>query len=154
MYRNMIAASLALCVAVATGACNRDQEKMTTAADVQTQSPAQPANTPTTIAGCVKAGEAADTYVLTTARAEGSGEAATYQLVGDQAAALREQIGRRVEVSGTMEAQQETASRSTAQPEERPTGTSGTPTVRTKAEIEIRRLSVTSVNPLGEKCDS
>lgn len=146
-------ATIALGAAIATGACSRD-EKMTTASESQTQA-AQAANTPMTVAGCVKAGDAADTYVLTTARTEGAPtDAATYELVGDQVASLRDHIGRRAEVSGTLQAQQEIASRSTAKPaDERPTGTSGTPTVQTRTEVEIKRLAVTSVKPLGDKCD-
>jgi hypothetical protein len=140
--------------AAASGACNRQPEKMTTAAESQAQS-AKPTNMPMTVAGCVKAGEAPDTFVLTTARAEGAPtDAATYELVGDQIAGLRDHIGRRAEISGTVQAQQEIASSSTAKPaDERATGTSGTPTVQTRAEIEIKRLSVASVKPLDEKCD-
>ena len=147
-------ATIAFGAAIATGACSREPEKMTTASDSQTQA-AQAASTPMTVAGCVKAGEAADTYVLTTARAEGAPtDAATYELVGDQVASLRDHVGRRAEVSGTIQAQQEIASRSTAKPaDERAIGTSGTPTVQTRTEIEIKRLAVTSVKPLGDKCD-
>jgi hypothetical protein len=142
--------------ALAAGACSRGEETATTRPEVQTQT-AQTTNMPMTVAGCVKAGDAADTYVLTTARAEGGGDTATYQLTGEQIASLRDQIGSRVEVSGTVEAQQQIATDATAQarPEdrERATGTSGTPTVQTKTEIEIKRLSVTSIKPLGDKCD-
>ena len=156
MTRQIIATSL-LCTAVAAGACNRGQETKTVTPEVQTQT-AQKTNMPMTVAGCLKAGDAADTYVLTAARAEGSTDAATYQLVGPQTAGLRDQIGRRVEISGTLEAQQEIASSATAQARpredgERATGTSGTPTVQTKTEIDIKRLSVGSVKPLGDKCD-
>lgn len=147
-------ATLILSAVVASGACNREPEKLTTAAESQTQA-ATPTNMPTTVAGCVKAGEAADTFVLTTARAEGApADAATYELVGDQVAGLRDHIGRRAEVSGTVQARQEIASSSTAKPaDERATGTSGTPTVQTRTEIDIKRLSVTSVKRLDEKCD-
>lgn len=154
MHRYTTATSLMLCasLAVAGAACNRG-EKMTPGSEVQTQS-AQPAKTPMTVAGCLKAGEAEDTYVLTTERAEGAAEPATYQLVGEQTAGLRDHIGRRVQVQGTMEAQQEIATRSTAKSaEERPAGTSGTPTVQTRSEVDIKHLSVTSVKPLGDKCE-
>ena len=127
---------------------------MTTASDSQTQA-AQAANTPMTVAGCVKAGERRIRDVLTTAGPRVRQRMpATYELVGDQVASLRDHVGRRAEVSGTIQAQQEIASRSTAKPaDERPTGTSGTPTVQTRTEIEIKRLAVTSVKPLGDKCD-
>jgi hypothetical protein len=152
MQNKTLAGSLLLCVTIAVGACKPADEKMATATDVQTQS-AKPVNMPVTLTGCLKAGQADDMLVLTTARTEGSSEAATYQLVGDETAKLREHIGRRVEVSGTVQAQQEAASRTTARPEERPTGTSGTPTVQTQTEVEIKRLAVSSAKPLDEKCD-
>ena len=157
MTRHVFATSMILCTVIAAGACNRGPETTTTKPEVQTQT-AQTANMPMTVSGCLKAGEAADTYVLTTARTEGSTDAATYQLVGSQTANLREQIGRRVEVSGTLQAQQQIAATGTAQTKpdksaERATGTIGTPTVQTRTEIDIKRLSVSSVKPTGEKCD-
>jgi hypothetical protein len=156
MARQTCATSLVLCTVVFASACSRGEETKTVTPEVQTQR-SQAGNMPMTIAGCVKAGDAADTYVLTAARAEGSADSATYQLVGAQTANLREQIGRRVEVSGTLEAQQEIAAQATAQAkpkdDERPTGTAGTPTVQTKTEIDIKRLSVASIKPLGDKCD-
>lgn len=152
MHRYTFTGSLMLGATLTLGACNR-AEKMTPGTEVQTQS-AQQAATPTSLSGCLKAGEAGDTFVLTTARADGAGDPATYQLVGSKAAGLGEHIGHRVEVTGTVQAQQEVATRSTAQSaQERPAGTSGTPTVQTRAEIEIRRLAVDSVKPLDEKCE-
>jgi hypothetical protein len=152
MHRSLMA-TLMVSLIFASGACNRDQEKMRSTSETQAQA-AQPANTPITVEGCVKAGDAADTFVLTTARTEGGQDTVTYQLVGEQTPSLRDHVGRRVEVSGMMEAQQEIASRTTAQPkEQRPTGTSGTPTVQTRAEIDIKRLSVKSVKGIGGRCD-
>jgi hypothetical protein len=158
MHRNTLTYSTlaaVLSAAAISGACNRDEEKMATSAEVQTQT-SQPANMPVTVSGCVKAGEAADTYVLTVERAAGAeGEAGTYQLTGDQTAVLRDHVGRRAEVSGTVVAEQEIASRSTATPagQDQPAGTSGTPTVQTRTEIDVKRLAVTQVKPLGDKCD-
>jgi hypothetical protein len=161
MYSHKILSSVMcgglLAAAAASGGCNRDQPKMQAGAEVQTQS-AQPANSPVTVAGCLMSGEAPDTFVLTTARTEGSGEAATYQLVGTlvgkQADTLRDQVGKRIEVNGIVEAQQEIASNATARAEkDRATGTSGTPTVQTRTEIDIKRLSVSAVKALGEKCE-
>jgi hypothetical protein len=142
-----------IAIAVASGACNRTP-KSTAVAESQTQS-AQPANQPLTIVGCLKAGEAPDTFVLTTARTDGSGETATYQLVGASDVNLKDHLGHRVEVNGTMNAQQEIASSTTAVPTERsrPTGTSGSPKVETKTEIDIKRVSVASVKPLSNKCE-
>ena len=148
---------LLICGVVALGlsaACNRGP-KATTVAEVQSQT-AQPTNQPMTVTGCLKAGEAAGTFVVTAARSAGSSsDTATYQLIGEQAANLQEHVGRQVEVSGTMQAHQEIATTATPQPpaNERATGTSGTPTVQTKTEVDIRRLAVTSIKPLGDKCD-
>lgn len=148
----MLFAGLAA-AALATGACNRGEEAKTTSPEVRSQT-TQPANTPLTVAGCVKAGDAADTYVLTAARAEGNHETATYQLVGGQTDVLRDQIGKQVQVTGTLEAQHEIATSSTAKaPNDSATGTSGTPTVQTRTSLEINRLTVTAVAPLGDKCD-
>jgi hypothetical protein len=144
----------AVTIGLAAAGCNRGPQT-TNVAEVQSQT-AKPANQPMTVAGCLKAGEAAGTYVLTAARtAGGTGETATYQLVGPQAANLQDHVGRQVEVSGTMQAQQEIASTAPAQPapNERATGTAGTPTVQTRTEVDIRRLSLASVKPLGEKCE-
>lgn len=148
-----ILAAGSLTAALVSGAC-RDSTTPP-AGETQTQT-SQQTNIPMTVAGCLKAGEAAGTFVLTAARAEGQGETATYQLVGDASQNLQDQIGRQVEVTGTVNAQQEIAATGARVPtdkEERPAGTSGTPTVQTKTEIDIKRLSVSSVKPLGDKCD-
>jgi hypothetical protein len=68
---------------------------------------------------------------------------------------MTDHLGRRVEVNGTVVAQQEIASNASALPadKERATGTSGTPTVQTKTEIDIKKLTVAAMKPLGDKCD-
>jgi hypothetical protein len=137
-------------VVLLTAGCERGEETAPVA-ERQSQS-AQPANTPTTIAGCLKAGEATDTFVLTVAQAAGGGDTATYHLTGNQGVNLRDHVGHNVEVSGTIRAQQELASRGSAQPAERATGTSGSPSVQTRTEIDIKQLDVASVRPLGGNC--
>lgn len=157
MHRHYTVRSVLCCFVLTLGlagtACNRGP-KATAVAESQAQT-AQPANQPMTISGCLKAGEAEGTFVLTAARTAGSsGETATYHLVGPQANNLQEHIGRQVQVSGTMQAQQEIASNAPAQPaNERATGTTGTPTVQTRTEVDIRRLAVTSLKPIGDKCE-
>jgi hypothetical protein len=156
MPRNRIVPSIlfsaGLSAAIAVGGCSRQES--TPVSDVQTQT-AQPANQPVTIAGCLKRGDAADTFVLTAARTGGSTETATYQLVGAPDVNLQDHVGHRIEVNGTIEAQQEIASRTTAVPAdgERPTGTSGEARVETKTEIDIKRVSVSAVKPLGDACE-
>jgi hypothetical protein len=104
------------------------------------------------VTGCLKAGEASDTFVLTVAAPSGSAEPATYQLVGktDQ---LREHVGDRVEVSGTLESEQELASRSTTVEKDRAKGTTGTPVVETTTKVELRRLDVSSLKHVAEGCE-
>ena len=154
MHHRAILTSIILTGALAaSGACRKSDPAP--AVEVQTRT-AQQTNMPLTVAGCLKAGEAEGTFVLTAARSEGSGETATYHLSGGPGTSLQDQLGRKVEVTGTMEAQQEIASTSkplTTDKDARPTGTAGTPTVETKTEIDIKRLSVSSVKPLGDKCD-
>ena len=74
-------------------------------------------------------------------------------LVGDETAKLREHIGRRVEVDGTVQAQQETASRTTARPKSGRPARAERRRCRFQTEIEIKRLWVSSAKPLDEKCD-
>ena len=140
------------CLAVAASGCQRDKP-VQPPAEVQSQS-AQPSNQPTTVTGCLKAGEAPDTFVVTAAKSEGSGETATYQLVSNEAGVkLTDHIGRQVEVSGVVRQSQELSSRSRA---EQPAGTSGgasKPVVETRTEVDIKRLEVSTVKPLGERCD-
>ncbi len=157
MYRKRIVSSYVFSAALATGlavsGCGGSDES-TAVSEAQSQT-AQSTNQVVTVAGCLKAGDAENTYVLTAARTAGSEDAATYQLEGRAVADLKDRVGERVEVTGTMTAAQEVASRTTAVPEEgeRPTGTSGTPQVVTKTEVDIKRMSVTSVKPLAEDCE-
>jgi hypothetical protein len=154
MPRHRVVSSF-LCAVTATAflsaACKRGESPVPPA-EVRSQA-TQAVNQPTTISGCLKAGEASDTFVLTAAQTQGSGETATYQLVPPAGMDLRDHVGRQVEVSGTVNAKQELTSRSSAQPADRATGTSGTPKVETRTEVEIKRLEVSAVKPLGTRCD-
>lgn len=155
MTRHTLATSLALAATLTAVSCSQAEETTTTAPEVQTQT-AQQTNMPLTVSGCLKAGDADDMFVLTAARSEGSMETATYQLQGGNGANLQEHVGRQVQVTGTVQAQQEIASRGTAEAtgeEARGTAGSATPTVQTRTEIDIKRLSVSSVKPLGDKCE-
>jgi hypothetical protein len=157
MHRKQIVPSVLIPAAftalAALAGCSRSEAPPTVAESISQA--AQPTNQAVTVTGCLKAGSAENTFVLATARTAGSQDAATYHLDGGDAANLRDHVGERVEVSGTVNAQQETVSRRTAvAPEEdRPAGTSGTPRVETKTELDIRRLAVSAIKPLAEKCD-
>src|SRR4051794_7589071 len=106
---------------------------------------------PITVSGCLRSGEA-DTYVLTASQANDGAKPATYQLVG-QTDPLRQQIGTRIEVSGTIRAKQQVEGAATPQATQKATGTAGTPTVATTTEVDIRQLDVSNVKPLGDRCD-
>jgi hypothetical protein len=139
---------------LAAAGCGRGGDETQTVSQAQSQT-AQTTNQPVTVSGCLKSGASENTYVLSAARTAGSQDTATYELQGSPSTNFQEHVGQRVEVSGTIESQQEFAARtkSVAGEEDRPTGTSGTPTVVTKAEIDIRRLSVSEIRSLAEKCD-
>ena len=67
-----------LIVVAAAGACNRGEQ--TPGAETQTATPLQKTNAPVTVSGCLRAGDASDTFVLTAARTATSEQTATYQL--------------------------------------------------------------------------
>jgi len=131
------------------GACKRQA----TAPELQTTAGQQARMEPMTVTGCLKSGVADNTFVLMTSKTEGAIETATFQLNPKQGVDLKQYIGQAVEVSGTLRAEQEVAS--TGQPTElKPAkGTSGTPTVETKSEIDVKRLDVNTVTPTGNSCD-
>jgi len=107
----------------------------------------------TTVTGCLAAGEGADTFVLNAARAEGAATSATYQLVGTNNDRLRDHVGEEVKISGTVTSGEQVAASSMPQAEtDKAKGTSGTPVVQTKTDVQIRRLEVSSVTPQGQKC--
>lgn len=138
-----------IAVAAAT-ACNRKEPAP--AAETQTATPVQTANAPTTVTGCLRTGDASDTFVLTAARSTSGEQTATYQLHPADGVKLAEHVGQQVAVTGILRAQQEVQSRSTSQPAGKATGTAGTPTVSTSTELEIKQLNVQQVKPVGEKC--
>lgn len=118
----------------------------------QSLTPPQAQATPERVQGCLRAGEAAGTFVLTARAADTGMTAATYQLLG--ADSLREHVGKRVEVTGTIVSGQiATAQGATLPAEDRAKGTAGTPTVQATTKIDLKRLQVTSVTPVADDCD-
>jgi hypothetical protein len=109
---------------------------------------------PATVTGCLKAGEAANTYVLTASRTVDGTPPATYHLTGTSDLNLQEHVGSRVEATGVVESQSDIATRSTAQPADNAQATSGTtPSVQTGTELSIRRMDVTSLRTLDGECE-
>ena len=140
----------ALILAAAASACNRGQQ--VPAAESQTATPVQATNQPTTVKGCLRAGDASDTFVLTTARSATGDPTATYQLRAPEGVSLSDHLGKQVEVSGVIVAQQEVASRSTSQPAGKATGTSGTPTVSTSTKLDVKQLNVQEIRRVSDSC--
>jgi hypothetical protein len=140
--------------AVSTGGCQRSSKNAPPTAQIQTQTPPQAVNQPVTVTGCLRAGDASDTYVLTASEMKDGTTPATYLLVARDAVNLRDNVGNRVQVSGTLTTQQEVSTLTpTTSPKNKATGTSGTPTVQTQTELDMRRLEVSSLNRVAEHCD-
>ena len=146
----------AVALAAGTAACGHgpsaSQDRANTPPETQT---ATASNVPmtTTVTGCLAAGDAADTFVLNAARADGATATATYNLVGTDSQQLRDHVGEEVKVAGTVTSGTQIAERSMPQAEtDKAKGTSGTPVVQTQTDVQIRRLQVSSVTPQGQKC--
>jgi hypothetical protein len=123
------------------------------APELQTTTGTQQRMEPMTTTGCLRAGVAENTFVLLAAKTEGAGETATYQLAGADSSKLRDLIGQQVEVSGTLRAEEEVASRGAPVEADRARGTSGTPAVETKTEVDVRWLDASAVRPTGQRCE-
>lgn len=124
-------------------------------ATTQSEATTRP-NTPTTVTGCLRAGDAAETFVLTTSRTEDGTAPATYQLTGDAGVNLQDHIGKRIQVTGIVDQQSQIAVREAPKPAENATGTAGsggTPTVQTGTQLDIQQLKVTSVKPAEGECE-
>jgi hypothetical protein len=139
--------------AAATVACGRSDETQAPPAQSTTQT-TQPLNRPTTVTGCLRGGDAENTYVLTTTQSENGVNPATYQLAGTAGVNLQDHVGKRIEVSGTLTEQQHVATTdSPTTVDDKARGTSGTPTVQTSTQVAVRRLAVTGVKAAGGECE-
>lgn len=147
----VLAAAIAATLAIPSYGCNRGN-KTTPVSETQTQSPTVAVNQPLNVTGCLRAGEAADTFVLTTSGTD----VATYNLLAREGVNLADHVGHQVEINGILATQQQTASRAEtpAQTDKsrKATGTSGTPTVATETSVDIRQLEVNSVRTTGKEC--
>jgi hypothetical protein len=142
-----------LAAGLSATAC-RGNDKQAPAAEMQSPTAAQATNQPTTVMGCLRAGESEGTFVLTAARKAPGEQTATYHLVGAEGVNLGDHVGRQVEISGVVNAQQEVATRSPAKPAENPTGTTGTPTVSTATELDIKRIDVRQIRKVADRCET
>jgi len=136
-------------LAVSAAACGNNNDMQ--APERQTTTGEQARMQETTISGCLKAGLDEQTFVLM-ARDQ-TQDTATYQLTGANGVNLSDHVNERVQVTGTLRAEQEFASAGRTVEDDKAKGTSGTPVVETKTEVEVKRLVVAGVKPTGEKCE-
>jgi hypothetical protein len=137
----------------ATGGCRRDEPQVPPAATETATS--RQGKMPATVTGCLRSGDAANTYVLTTAVSEGAGTPRTYQLTTNGTVKLEDHVGKRVEVSGIIDSQSQIATRESPRPADNATGTAGqpgTPTVQTGTQLSIQRMDVRGVKAIGGDC--
>jgi hypothetical protein len=141
-----------LAAAVFTGGCAGEPE----VPPAQTQAGVtREVDRPTTVTGCLRAGDAANTFVLTTAQTVDGTPAATYQLTAT-GVDLSAHVGKRVEANGVVQTQSDIATRQPAQPADNAqgtAGTAGTPTVQTATELSIRTMTVSTVKPVAGECE-
>ena len=151
--RNYLLTAAVLSAATLVTACKRE-EPQPPAAQVQAQTSAQALNTPESVTGCLRAGDAPDTFVLTTSQTEDGRTPATYQVVGTSGVNLAEHVGHRVAISGIVREQQTATSATTPAPAtDKPQGTTGTPTVQTTATLQMRRMEVSTINRASGDCE-
>ena len=131
---------------IAGSACNRNAA----VPELPRTTGLQPRMDPITVAGCLRAGEAENTFVLTASAADPDSKSVTYQLIGHDVP-LREYVWQQVEVEGTLRAEHAIATDGVSS--QKPAkGTEGTPTVDTKTELDVRQMTVSSVKPSGHRC--
>jgi hypothetical protein len=132
----------------AAAGCNRHAA----GPETQTTTGVQPRTELTTADGCLRAGLAENTFVLTAPDAAPGSETATYQLSpGAQNVNLRDFVGQQVQVSGTLRAEEQVTS-SGVNAVGKPKGTSGTPTIETSTELTVKQMTVSAVTPTGQRC--
>ena len=151
--RNYLLTATVLSLATVVTGCSRD-EAQPPAAQVQSQTATQPLNTPESVTGCLRAGDAPDTFVLTTSQTDDGRPPATYQVVGTTGVNLVDHVGHRVAISGVVREQQTATTATTAAPAtDKPQGTAGTPQVQTTATLQMRRMDVSSINRATGDCE-
>jgi hypothetical protein len=143
------------CTVGIMAACNKRDEAQPPVAQTQSNSRPQAANSPESVTGCLRAGDAPGTFVLTTSLAADGRETTTYQLAGSAGVNLADHVGHRIAVQGIVRSQQEsTIATSAAATADKAKGTSGTPTVATTATVDLKHMDVTSVTRAAGKCET
>jgi hypothetical protein len=137
---------------VGAGGCKSKGKVDKAPIETQTATATPATGEPMTVTGCLRAGDGADTFVLEQAAQNGSTEVANYQLVGKPGVDFRDNMGKRVQVTGTLGAEADIASRAPATTEPKAKGTSGTPVVQTQENVQVRTLRVDSLTAQGGSC--
>ena len=120
--------------------------------EIQSTQTIQRNGDPVQLTGCLRRGLIAeDTFVLLVAQKDASGGTATYELIPAPGVNFSDQVGQQVEVSGTLQGEQIAHTEDAAR-ERAAKGTSGTPTIETKTDLDVRRVDATSLKPLGAAC--
>jgi len=146
-------AAIAAVSALGAG-CSRAKQAQPPAAQSQTQTPVQTLNTPESVTGCLRAGDAADTFVLTTSQTDDGRPPVTYAVVPTPGVNLTEHVGERVAINGVVREQQSTTTASASAPAtDKAQGTSGTPNVQTTATLQMRRIEVSAINRAAGDCE-
>jgi hypothetical protein len=148
MRHGIVWTTTIVCAALGLNACNRQPDVI----EVQRQADIPRKAEPVLLTGCLKRGLLADsTFVLLVAQKDSSGGTATYELIAAPGVNLSGQVDQQVEVTGTLQAERialgEDAARVRAAK-----GTSGTPIVETKTDLDVRRVDATSLRPIGAAC--
>jgi hypothetical protein len=148
MRHGIMSTTTIACAAIILSACNRKPA----GPEVQTTTNIQRNGEPVTLTGCLKRGVVAeDTFVLLVSQSGGSGGTATYDLTAPPSVNLRDQVGQQVEITGTLLSEQVASSEGAAR-EKRAKGTSGTPVVETKTDLDVKRVEARSLKPIGAAC--
>ena len=122
------------------------------APDLQTTTGMQARAEPKSVAGCLRKGVGDNTYILVASESTGATTTATYQLTRPDMTGFQQYVGQTVEVSGTLRAEQEIASSGGTVAEKPAKGTTGTPAVETKTDLNVRIMNVGAIRPLGSPC--
>src|SRR5438105_1845387 len=138
--------AVALAVAGVAGACSRKPN----APELQVTTGQVPKAEAATVSGCLRAGLGGDnTFVLMTVETDAA-RTATYQLTGP-GLNLGQYVGQRVNVSGTVRAEEDFSSIGNTATD-KAVGTGGTPKVKSKTELDVKQMTVTSIDRTGEPC--
>ena len=128
-------------------ACNRNAA----GPETQTTTGVQPRLESVSVNGCLRAGLAENTFVLTATNRGGGSDTATYE-ISSQNVNLREFVGQQVQISGTLRSEEVATSTGPDVVGKAAKGTSGKPTIETTTELNLKQMNVDAVKPTGQRC--